>query len=159
MLITPKRVKFIRDHFVEYSFQVEEDEVIPDFEAFQTISSAEQYFLASEYNWDDGVVVLDWIIDSPKCDRGTAILIFWLAEPDYYFDYTENTIDEWGRDVWKLLQKIIERIKKGDFKTSRFAFNPTKEGYQTEWASATGIWELPEDLVKGNRGVKPVVFR
>jgi hypothetical protein len=31
-------------------------------------------------------------------------MIFWMAEPDYYFENTEETVDYWGKDVWMLLQ-------------------------------------------------------
>ena len=159
MIITPNRVKLIRKHFLEFSFDDEsEEDLIPDFETFKSLSSAEQYFLVSEYNWDDGTIVLDWIIDSTKCDKGTAIMIFWMAEPDYYFDYTEETIDDWGKDVWKLLQKIITKFKNKEFKKSIFAFNPIRNGYRTDWDSAIGIWELPEELIRGTRGVKPIAF-
>jgi hypothetical protein len=37
----------------------DEEYSIPDFEIFKTLSAAEQYFVSSEYNWDDGVTVLD----------------------------------------------------------------------------------------------------
>ena len=160
MIISSKRVKFIKDNFFEFTFQDEdsEKEVIPDIKAFQSLTSAEQYFLASIYNWDDGTTVLDWIIDSEICDKGTATMIFWMAEPDYYFDFTEETIDDWAKDVWKLLQRIVTKVKNGEFTKSKYGFNPTKNGYQTEWESAKGIWELPNELIKGNKGIKPIAI-
>lgn len=160
MIITPSRVKLIRNHFFEFSFDdnESEEEIIPDFEIFKTLSSAEQYYLASIYNWDDGTIVLDWIIDSPRCDRGTAIMIFWMAEPDYYFDYTQENIDDWAKDVWLLLQKILTKIKNEKFKRSRYGFNPSKNGYQTKWESAKGIWDLPNELIKGTKGIKPIAI-
>lgn len=158
MIILPSRLKLIRDNFFEFSFESEE-EVVPSFEIFQSLSSAEQYILVKEYNWDDGTQVLNWIIDSEKCDRGTATMMFWLAEPDFYFDYqTEEDIDEWARDVWRLLQRIVGRFRSNDFTSSRFGFIPTRQGYQTDWDSATGIWELPLSLVKGNEGLKPIAL-
>lgn len=158
MIILPNRTTFIKDHFFEFSFNEDgsDEEVEPDFEAFQTLNSAEQYYLADLYNWDDGVQVLDWIVDSPRCDKGTAVMIFWKAEPDFYFDYTEETIGEWEKDVWMLLQKILKKIRSGAFARSRFAFNPAKRGYKTDWPSATGIWALPDDLKKGTRGIRPM---
>ena len=160
MIITPSKVKLIRKHFFEFSFDTNEtsDDPIPDQDIFNTLSSSEQYFLASKYNWDDGTIVLDWIIDSPKCDKGTAVMIFWMAEPDYYFDYSEETVDDWARDVWKLLQKIIKKLKNNEFNKSKFAFNPKKSGYKTDWESAKEIWELPEILIKGTKGIKPIAI-
>ena len=158
MIIPSDRVELIREHFFEFSFKDDESDEnpIPDFEIFKSLSAGEQYLLASEYNWDDGVIVLDWIIDSPKCDMGTAIMIFWMAEPDYYFDYTIDSVDEWAKDVWELLQKIITKMRNEEFVESKFEFNPSKNGYQTKWESAKGIWTLPSVLIEGTIGVKPV---
>ena len=159
MIIFPNRVKLIRKHFFEFSFDSENDEdFIPDFEKFKQLSSAEQYYLASFYNWDDGTTVLNWIIDSPKCDKGTATMIFWMDEQDYFFDFTLETVEEWARDVWKLLQKIISKMNNGEFKSSKFGFSPIKNGYRTDWPSATGLWELPGELTKGTSGIKPIAL-
>jgi hypothetical protein len=160
MIILPNRVKLIEKHFFEFSFDSKEgDDPIPDFKIFKKLSSAEQYYLASIYNWDDGITVLNWIIDSPKCDKGTATMIFWMAEPDYYFDYSEATIGEYDKDVFDLLQKILVKIKNKEFKRSRFGFNPKQNKYKTDWETASGIWRLPKDLTKGTLGIKPLAIR
>lgn len=158
MTILPNRIMIIENNFFEFSFdsEEEEEEPIPDYAIFESLSSAEQFYLESIYNWDDGTIVLDWIIDSPKCDKGTATMIFWMAEPDYYFDCTEETVEYWARDVWKLLQKIISKIRKNEFKTSKFEFNPIQNGYKTDWHNAKGIWALPTDLVQGTTGINPI---
>ena len=159
MIILPGRVKLIKKHFFEFSFESsEEEDPIPDFEIFKDLSSAEQYYLASIYNWDDGITVLNWIIDSPKCDKGTATMIFWMAEPDYYFDFIEDTVDDWALDVWKLLQKIITKMNNNEFNASKYGFNPVKNGYRIDWETTTGIWKLPDDLIKGTSGMKPIAF-
>ncbi len=59
---------------------------MPDFKLFGKLNSTDQYYLAQHYNWDDGIEVLKWIIESRKCDKGTASLIFWASEPDWYFE-------------------------------------------------------------------------
>ncbi|MDO6792502.1 DUF4274 domain-containing protein [Tamlana sp. 1_MG-2023] len=161
MIIRPNKILMIKKNFIEFSFDddIENDEeTIPDFKKFQTLNSAEQYYLSDNYNWDDGTIVLDWIIDSPKCDKGTACLIFWRAEPDYYYDYTAENIEEYQADVWHLLQKIVERFKKNDFKSSKFEFIPTNEGYQTDWPIELDIWQFPTELNEGIKGKKPFSF-
>ena len=161
MIIRPNKILMIKKNFIEFSFDddIDNDEdTIPDFKKFQTLNSAEQYYLADNYNWDDGTIVLDWIIDSPKCDKGTACLIFWRAEPDYYFDYTAETIEEYQADVWNLLQKIVERFKKDDWKSSKFEFIPAKEGYKTNWPIKLDIWKFPNELNEGIKGKKPFLF-
>lgn len=111
MIVFPQRKKFIIKNFFELSYK--EGDITPDFELFKTLNSYEQFYLAEIYNWDDGSEVLKWIIESPICDKGTASLIFWSAEPDFYFDYTEQTIDDYEKDTFDLLQLIlkIRRVK------------------------------------------------
>ncbi len=161
MIIRPNKILMIKKNFIEFSFDddIENDEeTIPDFKKFQTLNSAEQYYLADNYNWDDGTIVLDWIINSSKCDKGTACLIFWRAEPDYYYDYTAETIESYQADVWHLLQKIVERFNKNDFKASKFEFIPTKEGYKTDWEIKLDIWKFSTELNNGIKGKKPFGF-
>jgi hypothetical protein len=161
MIIRPHKILLIKKHFIEFSFDDDidnDEETIPDFKKFQTLNSAEQHYLADNYNWDDGTIVLDWIIDSPKCDKGTACLIFWRAEPDYYYDYTAETIQDYQSEIWYLLQKIIKRFKKDDFKSSKFEFIPAKEGYKTDWPIELDIWNFPAELNDGIKGKKPFGF-
>lgn len=161
MIIRPNKILLIKKNFIEFSFDddIENDEeTIPDFKKFQTLNSAEQYYLADNYNWDDGTIVLDWIIDSPKCDKGTACMIFWRAEPDYYYNYTAETIEDYQADVWHLLQKIVERFKKDDFKSSKFKFIPANEGYKTDWKIKLDVWKFPTELNNGIKGKKPLGF-
>ncbi len=62
MIIRPHKILLIKKNFFEFSFDddIENDEeTIPDFKKFQTLNSAEQYYLADNYNWDDGTIVLN----------------------------------------------------------------------------------------------------
>ena len=160
-MIRPHKILLIKKNFIEFSFDDEadsDDEFIPDFEKFQSLNSAEQYYLADIYNWDDGPIVLQWIVESPKCDKGTACMIFWRAEPGYYFDFSADTIGEYQKGVWDLLQKIITRFKANDFVQSKYEFLPDKEGFRTDWETAVGIWEIPQDLKDGIKGKKPSTY-
>ncbi|WP_327018095.1 DUF4274 domain-containing protein [Croceibacter atlanticus] len=158
MIVRPHKVFLINKNFIEFSFNESAEDIIPDFSKFKSLNSAEQFYLADRYNWDDGAFVLQWIIDSPKCDKGTACKIFWSAEPDYYFDYTENTIDESEKDIWLLLQSILKRFHSNNFKTNKFQFIPSQEGYKTSWPIKLDIWKIPKELKNGIKGKKPFSF-
>ncbi|MEM8969560.1 MAG: DUF4274 domain-containing protein [Bacteroidota bacterium] len=155
MIILPSKERLIEKHFLEYSFS--DDDTKPNFDVFKKLNSFDQYYLASIFNWDDGIEVLNWIIDSPKCDSGTACMIFWQAEPDYYADHTIDTIDEINKDVFELLQKIVERFKTNGFKWNLLKFDLLDNGYDTTTISSKhDIWELPEKLKNGTKGFVPI---
>ncbi|MEO9893945.1 DUF4274 domain-containing protein [Aurantibacter sp.] len=143
MIVRPHKIVLIKRNFFQFTSNddIENNEdYIPDYQKFKSLNSAEQYYLADICNWDDGPIVLQWIIDSPKCDKGTACKIFWNSEPDYYFDFTAETINEYEKDIWNLLQSILKRYRADDFAKSRFKFIPKEEGYKTDWNTKLDIW-------------------
>ena len=156
MIILPHREKFINKNFFELSFKEEKTE--PNFDIFKTLNSYEQFYLAETYNWDDGIKVLKWIVESPICDKGTASLIFWSAEPDFYFDYTEETIADYEKDTFELLQIILNKFKNSEFKKSKTKFDPTLHGNKTDWKTELDIWEIPNELRKPINGFELITW-
>lgn len=150
MIITPSRERYLKDHFFELSF----DEKEPDFELFNTLNSKEQYFVAANHNWDNGVHLLHWIINSPKCDKGTASLIFWNAEPDYYLDKSPEKMDEDEKNIHNLLQKIIRKFNQQEFKRGMLKFDP---GSRVENFDGN-LEALPKALTKPTFGYTPYLL-
>ncbi|WBU90809.1 DUF4274 domain-containing protein [Cellulophaga omnivescoria] len=155
MIVTPSKEKLIIENFIEYSFDNDNYEFTPDFEIFKKLNSTDQYFLAENYNWDDGIEVLNWIINSPKCDKGTATLIFWRAEPRDYTEFNAENVGESEKEVFDLLQNIISKIKSRVFKKSRFEFIPSEYDV-AQYKSNFDIWNLPNELKTGNKGILPI---
>ena len=50
--------------------------------AVDLLSMVELHLLALHHNWDDGFAIPRAIVRSSHCDRGTALLLFWLSSPD-----------------------------------------------------------------------------
>lgn len=48
----------------------------------QLESTQEIHEFATNYNWDYGIEPLKLILQHPLCDRGTALKIYWLGQPD-----------------------------------------------------------------------------
>lgn len=42
---------------------------------------------AYHYNWDNGVLGLKPILADSACDRATALLIFWMGSPAYFYNH------------------------------------------------------------------------
>lgn len=160
MIIFPGRERFIRKHFFEYSFNSHEDEdVLPDFEKLDTLSSAEQYYLVTIFNWDDGVEVLKRIVQSPKCDKGTAGLIFWEAQPDFYIHHTLETIPDYEIEVFEMLQLITKRFSEKSFRTALFSYIPNSCLKDIDFNKTYQGWSLPSELQFRKWGINPLVLR
>jgi len=46
----------------------------------------ELHYMVTNYNFDDGLWFLEQVITNPVCDIITAKMLYWLSQPDYYYD-------------------------------------------------------------------------
>ncbi|MFD2721493.1 DUF4274 domain-containing protein [Hymenobacter monticola] len=153
--ISQERAKFLQEHFFEFSFK----DSTPDKNLFDSITSpAELHYLAYIYNWDDGPEVLSWIVDSPNCDQGTAALIFWRSQPDFYQEYTDESEMSLQDGVLPLLQSIMGNWERG--------FYQQQIAYDRHDDPAAGKlyadnlrekWSVPNYLLVPTKG-KPFLF-
>src|SRR5690606_37808605 len=101
---------------------------------------------------NDGIEILKWIIESKKCDKGTASLIFWTSEPDYYFEKSESEISDYEKDTFSLLQRIVEKFNNKEFNKSNLKYNPTEREKRIDWSKQNLEWNIPEELKKPTKG-------
>jgi hypothetical protein len=142
-IIGPSKTRFIKDNLFEVSFRGD-SEAKPKREHFDKLTtSRELHYLASIYNWDDGTEVLEWVINSPLCDKGTALLIFWRSEPDFYTRFDNEEEAEYERDVYRLVKNIIRNIETNYYKRSRIRFNAKDPPYDTDYVDKRAKWEIP----------------
>ncbi|MGV8993476.1 MAG: DUF4274 domain-containing protein [Flavobacterium sp.] len=152
MIILPYKEKFIQEKFIEFSFDNKDEDFKPDFESLKKLNSTDQYYLAENYNWDDGLEILKWIIESKKCDKGTASLIFWTAEPDFYFEKSEIEISNYEKGTFLLLKRIVEKFNNKEFKNSSLKYDPTNREKRIDYSKQNSEWNIPEELKKPTKG-------
>jgi hypothetical protein len=155
--ISKDRASFVEEHFFQWSFDDDmPDDAGPDKSLFlQLDHPAELHYLAAIYNWDDGPIVLDWILDSPLCSRATANLIFWRSAPDYYLRYDLNDLDSCpghDREVLSLLSNFVRRYAGGSFHEIDIDFDPEAE--TEEITTQEPKWEFPAGVYDRIHGLK-----
>lgn len=150
MIVFPSREEYIKKNFFELFFE----EKRPDFDKFKDLDSAEMHYLVEIFNWDDSTEVLNWIVDSAGCDKGTALMIFWRSSPDYYLG--KDSIDDYDKDILYLLEKIIQRFKLQNFKKSKIKYDPAEDFDVQTSISEVEAWGLPQEMFKPTRGFRPI---
>lgn len=147
--VSSNTTEFIRNNFFEQSFADRK----PSFEKFKELTTAAQlHYLADIYNWDDGIEVLNWVVDSPLLDFGTAMLIFWRAEPVHYTIYSTVEDADYDGEVLSLLLKIIDRFKSGKFNSSRIKYDPIADHYDVNEILLDAKWIVPSKFKKATPG-------
>jgi hypothetical protein len=146
MTINKKRKELLLENFFEFYGQ----EGKPSRDFFDTITNSEElHFIAKEYNWDDGSIVLEWIVNHPQCDEATAKLIFWRGSPEFHQEYeTEEEVPIWCKDGFRLLKQIISNFESGFYKKSELYYNVKENGRNVNEKVKNAKWEIPEVLKK-----------
>jgi hypothetical protein len=79
---------------------------------------------ALDWNWDDGLKVLRWIIAQPDCDSGTAIHLLAAADAFEFRNYESLEAIEaaglYDMDSVRFMIEICERWAAGQYKEYRF---------------------------------------
>ena len=108
----------------------DEQKTMENFQAaLAEMSSIELHHFACNFNWDGGTEELSSVLNHPKCDAGTALLIFWLAQPVYYFrGAAKGKLTESERETYEWLKHIESRFTNNQFSASDIAIDPRTEG-------------------------------
>ncbi|NJL14093.1 MAG: DUF4274 domain-containing protein [Microscillaceae bacterium] len=64
----------------------------------------------NQYNWDEGFDWLYEVLQLDYCDKGTALMIYWLSRPEYFCQYANETeVKPWNEDNYKFV-RFVEKI-------------------------------------------------
>jgi hypothetical protein len=107
------------------------------FEALKELETVEElYYLVQVLNWDDYRTpnALEWILEHPKCDAGTALQIYWMNDPEGLkeVELKHGGIPAWAQDTHELQKKIERLYLAGRFPAGQIAFDPRKQRYLAE---------------------------
>jgi Domain of unknown function (DUF4274) len=78
-----------------------------------------------EWNWDDGIEPLLWIIRQRECDKATALTVFYLARPGQHVKYggDRTKVPFYLIDQFDLRTEIRRRFLQGFYTRSSVAFD------------------------------------
>ena len=89
----------------------------------------ELHLFARKWNWDGDVAPIRALVRNPACDQGTALMVYWLAQPEYQLRYTSRgDVPEYEHEVFDLVSELEPRLVTGDFATAQIAYDPHADG-------------------------------
>ncbi len=115
-----------------------------------------------DFNWNEPLYVLDWIVRQADCDLATALTIFWNGQPAAWID-GEGADDEEPNGYSYLNAEICVyvagRVQAGGYSRSQIAFMPntwTKKDYvdlvESEKGCAKPRFRAHPDLIRDRDG-------
>lgn len=82
--------------------------------------------------WNETSAFLNWLVDNPKTDKATALMIYWMSGPRFFkqFKDRETTKDVIGYTTSFDFTENLENKYLSDFyKNIKFSFDPNTADY------------------------------
>jgi hypothetical protein len=129
MSLTPTQRERLR-YLIEDEW-VDEDDEERSMRSFRTAicgveSPEELHIFAGNFNWDCGWHELTVVLEDSRCDYGTALMVYWLGQPDYFYRKIElgEPLSSDEIDTWERLKWLEERLLSGGYIRRQIAFEP-----------------------------------
>jgi hypothetical protein len=127
-------------------------------------SPEELHYYAINYNWDDGLDLLRPVIDHPLCDQGTALFLFWLGQPDWFYDReADGRIGSGDSDNLRFLKDVQAKYLESGFPSHRIRVDPTDMVFGVDYtepgpdSTGVGIGLVPALMKQASPG-EPLEF-
>jgi hypothetical protein len=80
------------------------------------------------YNWDGPQAPMWRVIGHAKCDLGTALMVFWLCEPEFFHELLARgeKLEKYMIGGFKLMRSVMARVRRGQYRRAQFSFNPRR---------------------------------
>ena len=86
--------------------------------------------LAMTWNWSNDLEVLYWIVRQKRCDKATALMIFYAGESGYWLDEDrdDGASPAGSSDLNRsICIYVAKRIEADGYRRSRIAFDPSTD--------------------------------
>ncbi|MDO5691464.1 MAG: DUF4274 domain-containing protein [Pseudomonadota bacterium] len=93
-------------------------------DALSALSPEELESLVLEYNWDDGYALPTQILMLPRCDRRTALRMYWRGGAQWYRQFSRREEVPLEPEGWDLCLKVEDMIARGSFQARLAPFDP-----------------------------------
>lgn len=98
-------------------------------------TSEELHYFAAPYNWDAmRLEPLRWVLSHPPCDKGTAVMLYWMCQPkSLYAKYANREqVDKYDLEAYDLIKEIEEKILAGYYIRQNLGY-PTTASRKRDW--------------------------
>ncbi|MCE9647411.1 MAG: DUF4274 domain-containing protein [Chloroflexi bacterium] len=126
--------------------------------AIKTSRQLHEYM--SKYNWDFGTEIPYWAIRNPLCDRGTALMIYWMAGAGYFCRYkSRDDIPSYKTERYDLILEIEGNYLSNFYTKNDIKFDPVSDlekdskgrNWVDEYSDMPQLRQIPAQMLESNR--------
>jgi hypothetical protein len=110
-------------------------------------SPEEWHQIAWNWNWDNGIEPLLWIIRQPQCNKGTALLIYWYSGPKWLYQYNNrDEVKPYNLISYDLVKEIEEKYTSGFYQNDNINFDPANDFDGHDWTKEYEEIEVKQNI-------------
>lgn len=172
MLTVTLKPTVIKQHNMKEKISDEKFEELVDKQVLEYIKDKNPnlwHQMAMEWNWDSSSVFLNWLVDNPKTDKATALMIYWKSAPRYWKKFLDRndviSKKEYGLADFEFVEKVENNILNDFYQECNFEFDPKNDEQNYDWtndyADEITVRNIPEILfekIKGQKVEEPENF-
>ncbi len=122
----------------------------------QFATSDELHHFAWNYNWDNDLDDLWWIIRNPLCDKGTALLLYWTACPRWLYQYgRREEVPPYEREHYDFVKELEHRYLTNLYTHETTHVDPSNDrgtNWTTEYRDVAIKQQIPEAMFTPTSG-------
>ena len=144
--ITKERKDFIEQLLFENEGYTESEMGL-----FET--SSEVHYFVTQYNWNDGLNPLKWLVNSELCDKGTALYVYWSFDVLYLLDPSDEMTAEINKQAKSLILELQNKYLSGFFRKNEIKYDPIEDGQIGKvdvYKIKKGIYKIPIEMTMAN---------
>ena len=111
-------------------------------------------------NFDGNSLLLNFIKDNPKTDRGTILVAYWMSSPSYFKEFSsrEDLLEKssFSIDGFDFLEEIENKYREGFYQGNEIIFDPKSDSenydWTTEYEESSVIRKIPQMMFKKTKG-------
>ncbi len=119
--------------------------------SYQKLTATELHQFVQNWNYDDGIEPFEWIVKQKYLDKGTALCLYWMLQPDYFcrFETEDEIKEDINYETYQIVKEIEQRYVSGFYTNENFSFDP-KEEFLNEYSNAKCI---PSEMLVKSPGI------
>lgn len=91
----------------------------------ETASPAQWHIFVARSNYDNNERALRWLIENPKTDCGTVLMIYWNLGAAWYVQFqSEEECEEYEKSTYRLLRLIERNYSSSYYMNHNIWFDP-----------------------------------
>lgn len=136
-------------------------------EWLEGVPTTDWHVFAHNWNFDNAATILHWLIDNPRTERATALMLYWMLGARFFKQYATaaeaRAVASYVERDWLFIQHIEAQYLSGFYAPGTVGFDPASDPFPGmrghDWTASyqdqPAALAIPAPLLEAVPGIQP----